>query len=397
MKKYSLFLFLWGLLVLAGCDRTDMPSPGVQAQYLVEKTSLGTYEKDQTGALLNTVYPGGAALVQYGLEAYRVKYRATNYDGKVVEASGLVLLPRNVAGQVAMVSIQHGTILNDADAPSYFVQNNRPNANATLGILMASQGYVAVMPDYIGYGLSNNVEHPYEHRNTLAGSSLEMLRAVRELLKKEHPALWNDKLYVTGYSEGGLAGMGLLKKLQEEAPGEFNVRGGSLGAGPYNSTATMQYIINENSGGNGLQNAFYLWTLLTYDRIYGLNRPMNQYFREPYASQIQAKRQNTPISVNFGDIIADTFKAGLRNGTDTGFINAVKDNDVYDWKPMMPLRLYHGTDDRLVPIINSRTAYEAMQKRGAPSVQLIELQGKDHNTAVTAYLTGTLEMLQTVK
>lgn len=38
------------------------------------------------------------------------------------------------------------------------------------------------MPDYLGYGASSNYPHPYEHRETLASTSFDMIMAVKENL-----------------------------------------------------------------------------------------------------------------------------------------------------------------------------------------------------------------------
>ena len=50
----------------------------------------------------------------------------------------------------------------------------------------------------------------------------------------------------------------------------------------------MKQIINDQSAGVDYINRLYVWVLLTYDRIYGLNQPLTYYFKEPYASQIQS-------------------------------------------------------------------------------------------------------------
>ena len=75
--------------------------------------------------------------------------------------------------------MQHGTILSDNDAPSYFGSGSEAYS---FGSVFASQGYIIAAPDYIGYGASKELPHTYEHRNGLATASLDMLRAARDFL-----------------------------------------------------------------------------------------------------------------------------------------------------------------------------------------------------------------------
>ncbi|MDD2546233.1 MAG: hypothetical protein PHI55_08120, partial [Burkholderiaceae bacterium] len=40
-------------------------------------------------------------------------------------------------------------------------------------------------------------------------------------------------------------------------------------------------------------------------------------------------------------------------------------SSVHDWKPNLPVRFYHGQDDRTVPYVSSVSTLEAMRARGA--------------------------------
>nr|WP_298929570.1 hypothetical protein [uncultured Allomuricauda sp.] len=45
---------------------------------------------------------------------------------------------------------------------------------------LASNNYVVIMPDYLGYEASSNYPHPYEHGETLASTSFDMIMAVKK-------------------------------------------------------------------------------------------------------------------------------------------------------------------------------------------------------------------------
>ena len=184
--------------------------------------------------------------------------------------------------------------------------------------------------------------------------------------------------------------MSLQKKIEEEASSEFNLKASSCGAGAYDKTAFMKYVINSSVNTVASYNSLYLWVMLTYDRIYKLNKPKSYYFKDPYAAQIEKLGTENPINVSFNTILNDSFKTAVNTGTDTGFIAAIGDNDVYDWKPKTPTRLFHGDADPLVFYFNSVNAEAAMKKRGAADVQLITIPGGTHSSSITAFLLGTL-------
>lgn len=390
-RFYALFLVL--VVFISGCNKN--PDPTAANQYLVSSTLIGEYTKDQLIQRITAGDPTFAAIapfLQSGIKVYKLVYKTKNTDGKEIQASGALIYPVKT-GTSAMISIQHGTIRTDQEAPSYFATSSEANI---AGSMFASLGYIIAYPDYIGYGTSNTTPHPYEHRSSLASACLDMIRASKEFVKEQKVG-WDERLYIAGYSAGGFATMSLQKKIEEETGNEFNLKAASCGAGAYDKTAFMKYLISTKTGGTVSSNQLYLWVLLTYDRIYGLNRTLSTYFKEPYLGLIQAQKDKASINVSLNTIFTDAFVKGVTDGTDTGFLNAVKDNDVFDWKPKTPTRLYHGDADKLVFYFNSQNAYNAMKTKGATNVELVTLKGKDHSTAIQDFLLGTYQFFSSIQ
>lgn len=379
----------WFLLILVlgftACQPKDgeAVNPNANNQYLTGSRLIGEYSASQISsrlfgldALLGVTHP---------VRAHRIVYKTPNADSSMIEASGALLVP--VTGKVrGVISLQHGTIVNDSDAPSNY---QRGSEAYTFGSALASAGYVVVCPDYIGYGASKSVPHPYEHRQTLASASLNMLRASREFMRANNVPF--EKLFISGYSEGGFATMSLQKMLEEQFPGEFPLTASSCGAGAYHKSRFMNHVVNETTAGQADFNRSYVWVLLTYDRVYKLNRPIGAYFKEPYATEIQTRQSGANVAVSLNTTFTENFSRGIREGSDAAFINAVKDNDVHDWKPQTPTRLYHGDDDQYVFYFNSEDAAAAMRKRGATQVELVRLPGRNHASGVLEYAKGTFD------
>ena len=354
---------------------------------LVDRVSASGLLPPQLSGLLTL-------LLQRDVKAYRITYKTKNSDGTTITASGALIVPVPIGTETyPIISQQHGTLFNEPDAPSYFTDNSEA---ASIGALFASAGYILSCPDYVGYGESKSVPHPYLHRQTEALASLDMLRAAKEFMAQNN-VKWDNRVFITGYSQGGHASMSLLKMMEEQFPGEFTITAASCGAGPYNVEGFMQDLVNKDTHGIAAYNNLYVWVLQTINRVYGLNRPMSAYFKEPYATDVQTNGTRSTINVSINKAFSDAFRNGINNGTDTDLLKAVRDNNVYDWAPKTPLQLYHGTADNQVFYRNSDDAYTAMKARGVTTVELKPIDRKDHGPAIQDYIQGTYTFFSSKK
>ncbi len=383
MRK-NIFLGIWVISIFIFISCKDTPDVTPNSTYLVSYTLVNEISKDKLVESLTPLMGSQAALfVRSGVKQYKIIYKTTNTDGTSIQASGALVVPSSTSkNSLSLISYQHGTITDDALAPSNFSSSGE----GTIASLIATLGYIVIAPDYVGYGVSKQIPHPYEHRMGLAKPCYDFLKAFQELIKQESGIQWNQKTYLTGYSEGGYATLSLQKLIEEDAAKSINLSAVTCGAGAYNKTATFRYFAENPSIGEAQHNASYIWVLKTYNRIYGLNKPMNYYFKEPYASQIE--QNNSDISGDFRSLLTDTFREKILNNSDAEFAKIISDNDVYDWKPLTPTQLYHGTSDSYVPYLNTETAFNAMKKRGG-NVSLISIDKGTHSSSIQAYLLGT--------
>ena len=385
-----------GLLVLLlgppAC-KNAAPEPttaAAEAPVLTGSTFIGEYS---TATLAGRVpgVPVAGSLVRYPIRVYRLTYRTRTPEGPETTASGAVLVPVATA-PVPVLSYQHGTLLptSEGQAPSYYATGS--DVWSVVSVL-ASTGYVVSAPDYLGYGASKALLHPYEHAASLASASADMLRATREFCQQQKFSV-NQKNFLLGYSEGGYATMALHKLLEEKYAATLPVTASAPGAGAYHKTAFARYILNAPQPLSFLST--YVWVLRTYDRIYALNRPYSFYYQEPYATQLLAD-PFAEVPSQASQLFAASFRQAVLNNSDAALSNALADNDIYDWKPTAPLALFHGTADDYVPFFNSQDAYDAMQKRGATQVELHPIQGGNHFSSATAYTLGAYGFISQYK
>ena len=149
--------------------------------------------------------PLGIAMV----DAVKIDYTAINVNDSALTVSGGIVIPKlPPASLKGLVLYFHGTTVQRTNVPSNFLTpSNSATANADsvlLAAVWASQGYVVVMPDYIGLGDDTAHPHPYVvYPDQNAQSGLAMLKAARSFLAGAYGITGPMALHITGYSEGG--------------------------------------------------------------------------------------------------------------------------------------------------------------------------------------------------
>jgi hypothetical protein len=327
--------------------------------------------------ILNTVDLPDPIEVTHGITLYRVQYRTTNYDGCVVVASGLVALP-NGSTLKSVVVYHHGTNAERRTAPS------QPGLGE--GVLIAAAaagtGHILVAPDYIGLGESHTI-HPYMYTKTTVSTSVDFLHAARNLV--EHlRGEWPASLYLTGFSQGGHATFAVQRELEQLRDPRFKVRASAPIAGPFHlrDVSFPQALTGETKS-----HAFYLAYLAnSYAHVYG--QPLNSILTSPYVKQVpvlfDGDHTSEAISAALPADPRGLFNLEFLDAYDQGkahwFLDALAENDVYDWTPIAPARIFFGDDDVDVLPEEARRAETAMKQRGA-DVRAISVGPYNHDAS----------------
>jgi hypothetical protein len=171
------------------------------------KSSLNTTEFGNFDVDADPI--GSNALGIKTVNAVKIDYTAINVNNSALTVSGGIVIPNlPPASLKGMVLYFHGTTVLRTNVPSNFLTStNEANANTDgilLAAVLASQGYVVVMPDYIGLGDDTSHPHPYVlYPQQNAQSGLAMVKAARSYLATAYGITRSLPLHITGYSEGG--------------------------------------------------------------------------------------------------------------------------------------------------------------------------------------------------
>lgn len=334
---------------------------------------------------------------QTGVKVYKLIYETVDAQGLRTQASGALCLPdtRPAAG-LPLLSYQHGTVTEREDVPS------RLNTEGFIGVAMATSGYAAVLPDYLGLGDSPGV-HPYHHAKSEATCVVDLLRAARRYCAANSVTL-NGKLFLTGYSHGGHATLAAMRELEELHAAEFTLTACAPGAGAYDlSGVTADDFLKDEAK----PNPYYLpYLLVGLQDVYGWPETWTDLLVQSYANtipplfnglndsgQINAQMPARPMQILRADVTES-----FRNQPDDPLRAILRDNDLIRWAPKAPLRLYHCSGDKDVPPANMQSALAAFHARGATHVQALDPQpGADHGGCVQPALLAAKAWFDSLK
>lgn len=378
------YVFLIIPLLLAGCEDNAPDGPAPQAGQLVSVTQTTQYSYAQLRTVATLAgFDDFTAILNHDVSVYRMVYR-TSYRDELTEASGLLFVPLNLQDAAPIVSLQHGTTFQKDDAPSV--------AGEFTGVeLFASAGYVALMPDYLGYGESSWIFHPYYDSEHSARAVTDMILAAGEFADKEGIVL-DGRVFLAGYSEGGYTTMAAAHAMENGALTDYALTAVAAGAGGYDLPHMLDALLE---GGTYDSPAYIAFLIMAYNETYGWNRPLTDFFTEEYAMVLEQRLTgaygdgaiNPFLTNNLHELLSPEFLSGLEDPEgETEFKDALEMNAVSTWKATVPIRLYHGTEDAVVPYSNSEVTLESMIAAGSAQVSLISIPGGTHGNSLLPML-----------
>ena len=321
------------------------PSVPERSGQLESAALLGTLAAtDIAAALADKESLAQDVVPRFAVTSYRLEYLTTDADGRQVRASGLVSVPVKAAGAKSPVlSYQHGTLFKDAEAPS----NNA--VASEVAVVLASLGYIVLAPDYVGFGASRGTPHPYLLSAPSAAATIDFLTAARTW-RSQANVVDNGQLFMTGYSEGGYVTMAAHRALQAgNSPHLQQLRMVVPGAGPYNVQATLDGLIDIVRQENRV-----LGALINPGFLRHLGGSAQREVRRALLKELIPGDADTQIDALF----LDNFLSDDVSETE-------RVSNVHNWRPQVPVYLYHGRGDRTVPYASATSTLSAMQAQGA--------------------------------
>lgn len=377
LKKLSFFYLVFFLFV--ACSEDEVVQPVLVDSQNVLNLSPSDIQTAYSALGLEEFNPD----VQYRAKVYEITFKS-DYNGTPVEASALVAVP-DVEGSFPILSFNHGTIADHASAPT----RNQRNQIPLLGI--ATTGYIVVLPDYLGFGASEEVLHPYYIAEAMGESGYHAVQATKDLIN-ELGRSHDGKLFLSGYSEGGYAAMATHKYIEENT--SMAVTASAPASGGYDVKGFQEYLFALDTYA---QPFFLAYVAQAYYEYYGFSADINSFFQEPYASSLDQLFDGTnsgtyindQLTENIGDLLQpDALQNFDSDAQFAPFRDALIDNTLTSWSPNSVVYMYHGTADVTVPFQNSVDSYEQLLEipGNENTIEFIEISGGTHASGVLPYV-----------
>ncbi len=256
----------------------------------------------------------------------------------------------------------------------------------------AAQGMIVVAPNYLGYTGSSfqtgRSWHPYLIAEAQAVDMVDALRAAKTSLANASTKPSN-RLFITGYSQGGHVAMATHKVIERDYASEFTVTASGPMSGPYNLVKFGDVVTagTINAGATIFVPMLITAFQYTYRNIY---TTPTEVYQAPYAATAEnllpsAKsvtqligEGKLPADPTFtrlfgtGGLLTDSFRAGYQT---SNYRRALQTNTLLDWTPRRPMALCFGAQDPTVFGFNSTDAQAFFATRGV-AVPAFDLESR---------------------
>jgi dienelactone hydrolase len=207
---------------------------------------------------LLSAQPGGSSLIQlatgqaggtlnFGVDVYYFKYETVGGAGETATASGALMVPTGPNG----ASLGPRPIILYAHGTETYQPYNMANVLAPaddripmVAAVFASNGFIVVAPNYVGYDSSSLPYGCYFNGDQQSKDMIDALTAARTALSSgglfASAPKDNGKLFITGYSQGGHVAMATHKAMQAA---EMTVTASAPCSGPYALAANVDAIM----------------------------------------------------------------------------------------------------------------------------------------------------------
>ncbi len=233
-QTQTVFLLLAASFLLASCATNsavtrlqDVSNGNSSAEtvYLRSPSSMGNQLRLASPALLASQIETGMLLESgyaewrktrlkqlESVQALKIKFSIPGENGET--QSGMLFLP--AADKKTVRGLSWVVYCKGTEIPRDNVPSGGKGLETAIAATLAALGNAVWMPDYEGMGDSPGIQ-TYCVPDRLAASALVGLAAARRYVSA-HPEAYEEtgRLYVMGYSEGGLAAMATVKKAAED-------------------------------------------------------------------------------------------------------------------------------------------------------------------------------------
>jgi predicted esterase len=281
LKRLDLLMVLAATLIgIAGCNNNHNNTDESTTRGSLTQnppTQVAQFSATDFTSTLNSSTDGQSLLAlagtpQCGIDIRHIEYVTVGAKGESITDTGALMVPNgsssSCTGARPIVLYAHGTTVEKSYNIANIVDPNNAGYSESLlmAALFAAQGYIVVAPNYAGYDTSTLSYHPYLNADQQSKDMIDALSAARSALEGLSASGSSDdgRLFIAGYSQGGLVAMATQRALQELGQ---TVTAAAHMSGPYALEAMGDAVL---TGSVNLGSTFFIPLLANgYQNAYG--------------------------------------------------------------------------------------------------------------------------------
>jgi pimeloyl-ACP methyl ester carboxylesterase len=221
-------------------------------------------------------------------------------------------------------------------------------------------GYAVIVPDYIGYGVTSDMVHPYLVMDVTARNVLDMYKAVMPFLEKTGFQPENDDIYLMGYSQGGATTMA-VQHMIEHHDEAVKIRRVFAGGGPYDVKATYDRFVETDTASYPCAVPIMMQGMIVGNKLdLDMRELMAPYIYDNLDEWVNSKRYtasqiNKMIGTNVTHELLTAKGMDRTSKEISEMYKAMTNNSIlsYSWTPKAPVFIMHSIDDETVPYDNA--------------------------------------------
>lgn len=295
-----------------------------------------------------------ANIVPRKVEAYQLLYRTQDTNGAAIATVTTVFIP-DFPQNNNLISFQtpYDSAWSGSDPSLSFYANNTPigvfdQAKLLLIEAYLGNGYITSVPDYEGPDAAFGAG-PLEGMNTLDG-----MRALGTFANSLKYATATPNYVGIGYSGGGIA-TGFAASLQKSYASDLNIKAWISGGTPANLTATLLFLDGGKDSGFGpvgvaglLKSSAYGPQLSSFFKsiITPLGQSTIDYASTHSSSDSLANYANKSILVKTWQSLGNRL---LYTQPVAGILQKLTLGTATAGTPVVPVYLYHASNDEVIP------------------------------------------------
>ncbi len=317
------------------------------------------------------------------VDLYKVIYQTADAAGNTVNASGLLLVPKRKK-KARLMSFHNWTL-------QYSQRNLAPSKGENVFIngmaLIANLGFFVSIPDFVGFGNTENSDHYYMVSQLQAQVAHDMLTASKAVIEQLNKQIDDgDGIFLAGYSRGASVSMALHKYIESLPNPDFEIAVSSVGGGAYDLTDVFAKIFQQ---GSHPQPELISWALQSHIDAYSVNLTSADIYLSPYDaydSQFYGGDLNLPESLT--QIFKQEFMDGVINGTYVEMTDALDESYSINFETNAEIYMFHGKNDSYIPIESAYTARDTL--RSFSNEVTFWEDDSDHEEGIPRFVAVTL-------